>query len=1121
MRWKPTRPNRRDQIETPATATPIAVIGLGCRFAGGASSPEALWRLLIEEVDAVAEAPPGRWHSADYVDPDRAAPGKTVSTAGAFLPDVAGFDAEFFGITPREAADMDPQQRLMLELVWEAFEDAGIRPDEVPGDAAGVYVASKFNDYRTLKLNRGVAAANPFTSTGDVEGVIANRVSHFFGFDGPSLTVNASCAGALVAVHLACQALRVGDCAVAVAGGVQLNLIPDTAVGLSKLGVLSPQGRSRTFDASADGYARGEGGGVVVLKPLANAVRDGDRIYCTILGSVTNNNGRTASMPASSADGQRRLLRRACERAGVDPASVDYVEAHGTGTAGGDRAELTALGTVYGAARTPGDPLLVGSVKTNIGHTEAAAGIAGLLKAALALAHRRIPRSLHFEHAPADLDLTALNLRVTDAARAWPDTGAPARAAVSAFGFGGSNAHVILEAAPPSVRRPQPESGDRLVALSAHSPAALRDRIDQLRHHLATHPELTLAAVADTLGRTRAHFPHRVSVVSATVYEAVTGLGEVPVSVTRTDSPRRVFVFGDAQGPVPGLADFLNSEPESAAVLAECASVVPELGTPAAHQLLDGTEAGPLRPVAALAVDIAVARMLIARGISPDAVIGWGAGEFTAAVLADCLPLERAIRLAVAHGRLSDRYARPASVAVAAADPRQVLAILDEIDSGLSVDAVVDTRTTWFSGAPEAVEKAAARLCEHGFRCRVSTAAQTISRTDRARAAKEFTAASRFTGERPGLPYFSGVTGAQLDTAPDSRLWSDIIPNPIRLESLHAALADGPAVLLTVRPLPLLTAALATEAEAPHELSALRPGLTPRRSLLEALAELYRHGIEPDWAAVNPPGAVTRLPTYPFQRQRHWVTPAAPAAATSSDTAPMRGVSTPHPDTPGSASGAADAPIATSALPGASEISAPGVGIDRSTAALALDRTATYAAPAALVRDSANGTVTAVSGTTSPPPGVHRPTDDVGPLAAPHDPNPGGAALADLVAAELAAVVGVAAERIDRRQNMVAIGVGSVHVVELAHRLTRTLGLEVPQAIVWGCPTVELLAAELAVRQGTTEPATTAAPDRHEPFPAADAGAAPAHTADSVRAEPEPEALSADELIALGRRLLG
>ncbi|WP_433733997.1 type I polyketide synthase [Nocardia sp. CA-129566] len=1102
------------------TATPIAVIGLGCRFAGGASSPEALWRLLIEEVDAVAEAPPGRWHSADYVDPDRAAPGKTVSAAGAFLPDVAGFDAEFFGITPREAADMDPQQRLMLELVWEAFEDAGIRPDEVPGDGAGVYIANKFNDYRALKLNRGVAAANPFTSTGDVEGVIANRVSHFFGFEGPSLTVNASCAGALVAVHLACQALRAGDCAVAVAGGVQLNLIPDTAVGLSKLGVLSPQGRSRTFDASADGYARGEGGGAVVLKPLADAVRDGDRIYCTILGSVTNNNGRTASMPASSADGQRRLLRRACERAGVDPASVDYVEAHGTGTAGGDRAELTALGTVYGAARTPGDPLLVGSVKTNIGHTEAAAGIAGLLKAALALAHRRIPRSLHFEHAPADLDLTALNVRVTDTATAWPDTGAPARAAVSAFGFGGSNAHVILEAAPPSVQRPRPESGDRLVALSAHSTAALRDRIDQLHHHLATHPELTLDAVADTLGRARVHFPHRVSVVSATVYEAVTGLGEAAVSVARTDSPRRVFVFGDAPGPVPGLADFLSSEPEAAAVLAECASVVPELGTPAAHQLLDGTEAGPLRQVAILAVDIAVARMLIARGIRPDAVIGWGAGEFTAAVLADCLPLERAIRLAMAHGRLTDRYARPASVAVAAADPRQVLAVLDEIDSELSVDAVVDTKTTWFSGTPEAVEKAVARLREHGFRCRVSAAARTISRTDRARAAKEFTAASRFTGERPGLPYFSGVTGAQLDAAPDGRLWSDIVPNPIRLESLHAAMADGPAVLLTVRPVPLLTAALATEAEAPHQLSALRPGLTPRRGLLEALAELYRHGIEPDWAAVNPPGAVTPLPTYSFQRQRHWVTPTAPAPANATEPAP-HGVSTPHPDTPGSASGAADAPLATSALPGASEISAPGLGTDRSTAASALDRAATYAAPGALVRDFESAAVTAVSDTASPPPGVHRPTGDVGPLAAPHDATPGGAALADLVAAELAAVVGVAAGRIDRRQNMVALGVGSVHVVELAHRLTRKLGLEVPQAIVWGCPTVELLTAELAVRQGTTEPATTAAPDRREPFPAADAGTAPAHTADSVRAEPVPEALSADELVALGRRLLG
>ncbi|MFE7799668.1 beta-ketoacyl synthase N-terminal-like domain-containing protein [Nocardia sp. NPDC057440] len=560
-RKKPQRRTDLDKATATPSAQPIAVVGMSCRFAGGADSPEALWRLLIGEVDAVADAPPaGRWPAGNYHDTERDAPGTTVSIAGAYLPDVELFDAEFFGITPREAADMDPQQRLALELSWEAFEDAGIRPDAVPD--TGVYFANKFNDYRAVKLRRGPAATTPFTSTGDVEGIIANRVSYFLDFDGPSMTVNASCAGSLIAVHLACQALRAGESAVAVAGGVQLNLIPDTAIGLSKLGVLSPGGRSRAFDATADGYVRGEGGAVVVLKPLSAALRDGDRIYCTVLGSATNNNGHhhrgTASagvgghsMPASSAAGQEHLLRRACARAGVDPSTVDYVEAHGTGTAVGDRAELTALSAVYGAARRGGTALTVGSVKTNIGHTEAAAGMAGLLKVALALRHRQIPRSLHFDHAAADLDLAAAGVRVADTLLPWPEREGPVRAGVSAFGFGGSNAHVIVEEVPAaiadaprtSVRGTSSDAElrypERLIVLSARTEPALREQVRRLRDHLSSHPGITLDDLAHTLCRTRRPFAQRLSLVATTTAEVNSFLNEklgdtAPIGSTET-----------------------------------------------------------------------------------------------------------------------------------------------------------------------------------------------------------------------------------------------------------------------------------------------------------------------------------------------------------------------------------------------------------------------------------------------------------------------------------------------------------------------------------------------------------------------------------------------------------
>lgn len=776
-------------------AEPIAVIGMSCRFAGGADSPEALWRLLIEETDAIADAPPpGRW-PGNHLGSDRAAAGKTVSVAGGYLADVAGFDADFFGITPREAADMDPQQRLALELAWEACEDAGVRPDRAP--RTGVYFANKFNDYRAVKLARGATAITPFTSTGDVEGVIANRVSYVLGFDGPSMTVNASCAGSLVTVHLACQALRAGESALALAGGVQLNLIPETAIGLSALGVLSAGGRSRTFDASADGYVRGEGGAVVVLKPLRQALRDGDRVYCTLLGSATNNNGRHHSMPASSADGQRQLLRRACERAGVDPSTIDYVEAHGTGTAVGDRAELSALAAVYGAGRAPGAPLIVGSVKTNIGHTEAAAGMAGLVKVALAVWRRRIPRSLHFDRVPPEFDPAATGVRVADTAMAWPRHDGPVRAAVSAFGFGGSNAHVIVEAAPASEPVGDGSVAERLVVLSARSEAALREHARRLREYLVDHPDTRLGDLAHTLA-SRAALRQRLSTVADNVDQVVQFLGT-----------------------------YLD-------------------------QAAEDTDA----------------------------------------------------------------------------DDSEVLGLL---------------------------------LC-----------------------------------------------------------------------------------------------------------AALRPGAVAHRDLLRAAGTLFERGVEPDWAAVNPPGRTISLPTYPFQRERHWADPHTP------DEAP--GVAAP-------ATPARDESLAAIASPDEAVRRSPAVPSATTPGGIG---------PAATDADSSPGPAAVALPSGS---GDHAST-----------PAPGVAALAALVTTELAEVVGIAPDRVAARQNFEQLGIGSVHAVELSARLGARLGIDLPAAVIWGCPTVELLAAELDVR-------LTPAKETASPTP-------PAAEADR-RPPVEEEVLSTAELLALSRELLG
>ncbi|WP_280294692.1 beta-ketoacyl synthase N-terminal-like domain-containing protein [Nocardia abscessus] len=795
-----TRP-QQEAFDGAARAEPIAVIGMSCRFAGGADSPEALWRLLIDEIDVIAdEPPPGRW-SGDYRGSDRAAAGKTVSVAGGYLADVAGFDAEFFGITPREAADMDPQQRLALELAWEAFEDAGMRPDRVP--RTGVYFANKFNDYRAVKLSRGATAITPFSSTGDVEGVIANRVSYFLGFDGPSMTVNASCAGSLVAVHLACQALRAGESTLAVAGGVQLNLIPETAIGLSALGVLSAQGRSRTFDASADGYVRGEGGAVVILKPLRQALRDGDRVYCTLLGSATNNNGRHHSMPASSAAGQQQLIRRACAQAGVDPLTIDYVEAHGTGTAVGDRAELSALAEVYGSGRAPDSPLTVGSVKTNIGHTEAAAGMAGLVKVALALSHRRIPRSLHFDRAPEYFDPATARVRIADTALPWPQHDGPARAAVSAFGFGGSNAHVIVEAAPAPDPMTAPGSAERLVVLSARTETALRAHAVRLRAHLVREPGLHLGDLAHTLA-TRTPFQHRLSVVADEVGQVVE------------------FLDGYLGGTGPGDADG----------------------------------------------------------------------------------------------------------------------------------------------------------------------------------------------------------------------------------------AENQALSLVLS-------------------AALRPGTVARRDLLTAAGMLFQRGIEPDWAAVNPPGRPITLPTYPFQRERHWVVPAEAQGVATRDSA-------------------ADLLSSDSAATATRQVRDRVRSGQASAPASVVSSVRTSAPAGAGVGDSAT-----------------QPTTIEPPAAPEHTAQRDAAALAALVTRELAEVVGIAPDRVAVRQNFDQLGIGSVHAVELAARLTARLGIEVPAAIIWGCPTVELLAAELSTRLAAPYPAAEH-PSRPPATPTADPDPAPGE-----------EALTISELVALSRELLG
>src|SRR5215475_14334833 len=457
-----------------SSVEPIAIIGIGCRFPGGVRSADDLWQLLVNGGDAVVEVPSDRWHLPAVHHPDPAKPGRMITRRGGFIDQIDRFDAEFFGISPREAARADPQQRLMLQVAYQAVEDAGLSMASLAGRRAGVYVGISTWDYSLLQSKSEERAfIDAYSNIGTALCIAANRISYFFNLVGPSLAVDTACSSSLVATHLACRGLWNGETDLAFVGGVNLLIQPDVTIGFSKASMLSPDGRCKSFDSRANGYVRGEGAGVVILKPLERAVADGDRIHAIIRATAVNQDGRTPGISVPSQASQQSNIVDALRLADIAPETIQYVEAHGTGTPVGDPIECAAIGATYGKSRDPAERLVIGSIKSNFGHLEAAAGIAGLIKATLCLHHRRIPANLHFETPNPNIPFDDLQLCVAERLQPWPDTnGVPPRAGVNSFGFGGTNGHVILEAPPqPSapVRRPAPVGRAWMLPLSARS----------------------------------------------------------------------------------------------------------------------------------------------------------------------------------------------------------------------------------------------------------------------------------------------------------------------------------------------------------------------------------------------------------------------------------------------------------------------------------------------------------------------------------------------------------------------------------------------------------------------------------------------------------------------------
>ncbi len=822
-------------------------------------------------------------------------PGTDPIHRAGLLDDVAGFDAAFFGISPREAAEMDPQQRLMLELSWEALVDAGIPAMDLRGSRTGVFTGAMWRDYATLNRG-GLDGVSNFTATGEDLSIISGRVSYYFGFEGPSLTVNTACSSSLVAAHLACRSLLWGESDVALAGGVNLILDPRSSVAMSRFGGLSQDGRCKAFDARADGYVRGEGGAVVVLKRLADAIADGDRVYCVIRGSAVNNDGFSNGLTAPNPRQQVVVLREAWANAGIAMARAHYVEAHGTGTALGDPIEANALGEAFGPDRAA--PLRIGSVKTNIGHLEAAAGIAGLIKTALSIRNRQLPPSLHYREPNPRISFDALKVVVQTALEDWPSDG-PALAGVSSFGFGGANCHVVLEAAEPSPRATMSDAqggGEPAVfALSAQSQSALARHVVTTTAYLAGARE-AFRDVCRTSTARRSPLRYRAAVVASTLPELVAGLsGDAPGQLLMGQKPAAgpaplAFVFnGQGSLSTAMLSDPITGDPAFAATWRDCARIVAALAEwdlDAAAGQGRGIERTSVAQLTLFSIQASLLAALRSWGLAPAAVIGHSAGEVAAAYAAGVFDLEAAIEVLHRRGSMMERMHGQGGMLAVSAREAAVGDIVKRY-SGLCVAAVNGPRATVVSGALDALALLERDLSARGVthrRLDVAYAFHSEQMEEPARSLEQALAAIQQAG--PDCTVVSTVTG-EVQSAGDftSGYWRRNMREPVLFEAgVRRLLALGIRNFVEIGASSVLGHAIATVAgPTPVWVGATaKDGRPAREAALVVAAKAFCEGSAVDWKSVNrASGEPADLPSPPFERQRLWLAdkPSGPSAS--------------------------------------------------------------------------------------------------------------------------------------------------------------------------------------------------------------------------------------------------
>jgi 6-methylsalicylic acid synthase len=867
---------------------PIAIVGMGCRFAGGADSPAAFWQLLADGRDGVSEIPAERWAAYVEASTENAIALRDTTRQGGFLDDISGFDATFFGMLPREVEQIDPQHRMMLEVTWEALEHAGIPPHSLAGSDTGVYVGIGTEDYGR-RLMEDLPNIEAWTGIGSVHCAAANRVSYTLDLRGPSLAVGTACSSSLVAVNLACQALAGGQTSLAIVGGVNAMAHPAVTMIMDAAGAISPDGRSKAFDASADGYGRGEGAGAIVLKRLADALADGDRVCAVIRGSAVMQDGRTNGIMQPSEQAQADVLRVAYRASGVAPDSVSYVEAHGTGTAVGDPIEAGALADVLGAGRPADAPLLIGSVKTNIGHLEAGAGVAGMIKTVLALQHRQLPPSLNVRELNPSIPWDCNGLRVVTELTPWPSTGGPRRAGVSGYGFGGTIGHVILEEAPARVgQERERQIAPWVFPISGATTAGLRAGAARLADWLAD-TDAELASVGNTLTAHRSHLTERAAIVAGTTDELVARLrsvaGEEEVDGVATGTAPQttsdaVWVFAGQGGQWVGMGrELLATEPAFAAVFDELDPIyTAELGV-AARDLLaldELTGAEVLQPIT-YAVQVALAAVWRRYGARPSATMGHSIGELAATVTAGGLSVADGARLACRRALMMRPAVGKGAMALAGisfADAERQLAGRSDVMAAIEASPV----STVISGDPAAVAEVAAAWEADGLVVRRVNADIAFHSPQMDQyAARIPDLVADIVGCAPHVPIYS-------TSLPDPRAWVDRgvsywpgnLRNPVRFaQAVTAAVEDGHRCFLEVSSHPIVSHSInETLSELGVDdvavVSTLRRDRPDRRTLLDNLATLHCHGVRVDLGTFFPDGELVDLPTSAWQRRRYW-----------------------------------------------------------------------------------------------------------------------------------------------------------------------------------------------------------------------------------------------------------